>query len=155
MTTLPKLIVAALLLSAQAFGNASETTPPLPPPAKGPGQRPGPPPSKGPEDKGPGRPAKLPPEVLRKYDLNSDGVLDRAERLALLQDRISKNPQFKSFLLSKFDHDHNGELSTKELEEADAAIQDGGRRPPRNHTDKPAEGTKQPSTPSTPPSAGQ
>lgn len=82
------------------------------------------------------KPEPLPPEIVKKFDVNNDGKLDKQERLALLKDRIEKNERLKKRVLEKFDADKNGVLSDKELEsviESRFDQQTDGPRPPRKH----------------------
>lgn len=66
---------------------------------------------------------KVPPGILKKYDLNNDGVLDEKEKAAWDADKAQKKAEAEAKRLEKYDANKDGKLDESELaaEKADKA----------------------------------
>ncbi len=64
---------------------------------------------------------KVSAAVLKKYDLNKDGVLDETEKAAWLADKESKSAGAMAKRLEKYDANKDGKLDESELAAEKAA----------------------------------
>lgn len=58
---------------------------------------------------------KIPGHVLKKYDVNKDGVLDEKETAAWEADKAKKKAEAEARRLEKYDKNQNGKLDADEL----------------------------------------
>jgi hypothetical protein len=67
--------------------------------------------------------SKTPPGLVKKYDVNKDGVLDEQEKAALEADKAKKTAAMEAKRLKRFDANKDGTLDESELAAESAAKQ--------------------------------
>jgi Ca2+-binding EF-hand superfamily protein len=67
---------------------------------------------------------KVPPSVLKKFDINNDGVLDASENAAWQADKAKQKAAMEAKRMAKYDANKDGVLDESELAAEKAAKQE-------------------------------
>ena len=91
---------------------------------------------------------KIPAGLLKKYDLNNDGVLDEKEKAAFEADKAKKKSEMEAKHLEKYDTNKDGKLDESERAAAKAAKEEAAEKKKAELQKKKEKAEKEASAPS-------